>query len=473
VNALPIRDVMRSAAVGTLALVSVVAALAAPQAHASALCNSSATVDLNIGAAAGVPAMKGDSLSTFGADRAKQQAAMLTAGGGSICQSKPSAATGRALAKVDALLKSGKRAQADALLKQTLAQLENDAKKEKGRRAFVERAPRVEAAGGCPDQSAHVSMKIKGVSDNLAVAQKALEAKDNQLAEQAMGNARAALKAWVQSPDNGVSTVGDWLRVLKGAEQLDAGQVITYANGRVRGQANADVAKAAQFDKCTVKKGDFDCWVKTIATAQLVGSFQEEQLKTAQDFGKAIEDRLKHVAPNGCEEWTFTMTGTTVMKNSGDVWTVKWGPGKFRVNREAGLLDGSYQAGYVPDGGWPGIIGSATDSCIETTDAGQINRGPATITGGAFHYKIDGTVDDSQIQVTASSDDANVTVTAPPDLGCQVLAGLAQLFLTGFVRSGIPVVFDVTRTQEQATFGYSDETGSLEAQIKRSPLVQP
>jgi hypothetical protein len=458
---------------GTIvALTLAVALLAAPTTQA-ALCNGSAKVDLNIGAAASVPQLKGDQLSTFGTAGARQQATMLTAGGGSICKGTPSAATRRALANVDALLKSGQQAQAKALLKQTLAQLARDAKKAKSRRAFLERSIGTRTSGGCPDQAGHVSLKIKGVSDNLALAQKALQARDEGLAAQAMNAARAALKAWVQSPENGVSTVGDWLRVEHAAEQLGAAQVVNYAAGRSRTQANADVAKAAKIDACTVNKSDYECWAKTIATAQLVGSFQDSQLQTAEKLGKAIEDRIKHIAPQDCEEWSFTMTGTTAMKNTGDTWTIKWAPGKFRVNRAAGTFDGSYQAGYVPESGWPGIVGSATDACIETVEGVEVNRGPATITGGGFHYRFEGTVDDSTIQLTAPSDDAHVSVTAPPDPGCQFLGVLAEGILTCMLKSGIPAIFEVTRTQELATYQYSDEDSSLTAQIKRSPLVQP
>ena len=455
-----------------IALTLAATMLLAPTAQA-ALCNGSAKVDLDIGAAASVPRLKGDQLATFGTSGAQQQASMLNAGAGNICHATPSAPTQRALAKVDALLRSGKPAQAKALLKQTLAELARDAKKEKSRRAFLERAIGARTSGGCPDQSGHVKLKIKGVSDNLALAQKALQARDSALAEQAMDAARAALKAWVQSPENGVSTVGDWVQVDRAAQALGSAQVSNYAAGRARTQANADVAKAAKVDACTVNKGDFECWAKTIATAQLVGSFQDSQMETANKLGKAIEDRIKHIAPQDCEEWTFTMTATSVMPHTGDTWTIKWAPGKFRVNREAGTFDGSYQAGYVPDSGWPGIVGSATDACIETTDEGEVNRGPATITGAAFHYRFEGTVDDSVIELTAPSDDAHVSVTAPPDPGCQFLGALAEGIMTSMLQTGIPAIFDVTRTQELATYQYSGDGSSMTAQIKRSPLVQP
>jgi hypothetical protein len=455
-----------------LALTLAAALLVAPAGQA-ALCNGSAKVDLDVGAAASVPRIKGEQLSTFGRSGAQQQAATLTSGAGNICQARPSASTQRALARVDALLAQGKKAEAKALLKQTFADLERERKQEKSRRVFIERGVGARAAGGCPDQSGHVSLKIKAVTDNLALAQKALQAKDDALAAKAMDAARAALKAWVQSPENGVSTVGDWLRVQRAAEALGSAQVVNYAAGRSRTQANADVAKAAQVDACTVNRGDYECWARTIATAQLVGSFQDSQLRTAEKLGKAIEDRLNHIAPQGCEEWTFTMTATSVMPHTGDTWNIKWGPGKFRVNRDAGTFDGSYEAGYIPESGWPGIVGSATDACIETVDGREINHGPATITGGAFHYRFEGTVDDNTIELTAPSDDAKVTVTAPPDPGCQFLAVLAEGVLTSMLKGGVPAIFEVTRTQEVATFQYSDADSSMTAQIKRSPLKTP
>jgi hypothetical protein len=44
--------------------------------------------------------------------------------------------------------------------------------------------------------------------------------------------------------------------------------------------------------------------------------------------------------------------------------------------------------------------------------------------------------------------------------------------VTGFIRA-VPAVFQVTPTQDQASYAYGDSTGSLTAQIQRTPLVQP
>lgn len=453
-------------AVGTAA-----AALAAAPGHAAgALCNPAATVELNIGAAAAVPAVKGDRLSTFGAGEARSQAARLTSGGGNICKGTPTAATSRALARVDALLRDGKRTEARA----ALATLFEKLKKKNKPRFLSTRVPDSvhRATAACPDQSAHISLAgIKGVADNVALATKAQQARDTALADKAMDAARAAFKAWVQTPANKAATVGDWLRVQRAADQIGATQVVTYAAGRARNQAVADVKKAEKVDKCTVSKSDFDCWVRMIATAQLLGL--ETDVAASREFGKAIEDRIRNIAPEDCEEWTLTSRMTSRMKNNGTEWVIAWAAGKFRVNREAGVLDGSYKAGYVPDGGWPGLIGNATDDCIEESGSGRINHGPAHINGSGFHYRIEGTINGDQIELQTPSDDAKVTVTAPPNIGCQLLAGLGQLVLDVFVKAGIGLTFTATRTQELATFEFGDENGSIKAEIKRTPLVKP
>ncbi len=98
---------------------------------------------------------------------------------------------------------------------------------------------------------------------------------------------------------------------------------------------------------------------------------------------------------------------------------------------------------------------------------------PATITGGPFNYRFEGTVDDNTIQLTTPSSDAHISLTAPPDPGCQFLAVLGEGFMTGMFQGGVPAIFEVTRTQEVATYQSSDENSTTTAQIKRSPLKQP
>ena len=219
--------------------------------------------------------------------------------------------------------------------------------------------------------------------------------------------------------------------------------------------------------------GDFNCWVRTIATAQLVGAPLSDELKTADQFGKAIEDRLKNKLPDGCEEWTFTMTRIAKMANNRSDWTIRWAAGKFRVNRELGIVDGAFRAGYVPESGWPGIIGGATDDCISESEEGTINYGPGTISPAAFRYKIDGTVSESEIDLSVSSEDAKVSMSAPSEPLCQFAAATSSSFAETLFREGWPVTFSVSADEEVATFEFSDEDGSMTAEIKRTPVVKP
>ncbi len=117
-----------------LALTLAGALLLAPAGQA-ALCNSGAKVDLDIGAAASVPRVKGEELTTFGTSGARQQAALLTSGGANVCRAAPSASTQRALARIDTLVAQGKTAEAKALLRQTLADVERDRRRRSSRGA--------------------------------------------------------------------------------------------------------------------------------------------------------------------------------------------------------------------------------------------------------------------------------------------------------------------------------------------------
>ena len=313
---------------------------------------------------------------------------------------------------------------------------------------------------------------IPGVADNLAVANKAFQVKDNVTGEAAVAAARSAYGAWVQAGASGAATVGDWLAVKTAAIQLDVVKSQVFAQARAQARSLVDLKTAEQADPCTVTKNDFDCWVKMLATVQMVGAEASDQLAGARKLGKAIEDRVQNKAPDGCEEWTFQMTLTDRFP-SGSVWTIQYPTGSFRVSHEAGTLDGTYEAGLVA-GGNIGLIGSATDECIETTPDGTTDLGPVTIQSSTFHYTFSGSADASSIEVTASSDDADIAITVPGDPTCQFLGDLARGVLDSIVRSGVPLEFATTPTQQTSTFQYDDGEGAtIFAQIKRKPLKKP
>ena len=456
----------------SLAAVVAFAFLQLPEAQAAVLCKAPVKPNLDIAAAAAVPVFKGKTKTTIGAAAARAQANAISARRGNICASPVSASVKRSLARIDRLLRNGDRAKALQLWRVTLAEVKEALKSD----TRLIRLPRNNVRrAACPDQKAHISViRPSGVGDNLALAAKAQKLGASAASNQAIGAARAALKAWVQSPANGAKTVGDWIAIATIAQQIGAGTVSSYSLGRARNQAIADVATAAQVDVCTVTRGDFNCWVKMIATAQLLGAPLGGEMKKINEFSKAIQDRLKNKLPQGCEEWTFTMTMTFKMLNNRTDWTIRWAAGKFRVNRQRGIVDGAFRAGFVPDSGWPGIIGSATDDCIERAEGyPDVNHGPGTISSAAFHYKIDGSVSESEIVLSVSSEDATYSMSAPSNVGCQANVGFTKLFIEGNFREGWPAIFAVTADQETATFDFSDADYSWIAQIKRAPLVKP
>ena len=158
-------------------------------------------------------------------------------------------------------------------------------------------------------------------------------------------------------------------------------------------------------------------------------------------------------------KWTTQLEG-------GDTWTMRWGPGRFRVSRRGGTIDGSQAGGYGP--GWGGIIGNATGRCTETTDEGTIDHGPASFTGGAFRYSINGSVSETGMVVAVASEDAHVSVSAPAAEVCQLLAGLGDYFINLFVKGPFPLEFEFGPDDRPAQISYSTAEGSMEASIRRT-----
>jgi hypothetical protein len=158
---------------------------------------------------------------------------------------------------------------------------------------------------------------------------------------------------------------------------------------------------------------------------------------------------------------------------TGDTWKISWGVSKFRVNRETGEVDGSYQAGLVAGGAWGGFIGDATSVCQEADDDGNmVTVGPVTIHGGSFHYELNGSLDGDTLTLNAPSKDAQVSLDAPPDDGCQFMKDIAQGFMD-YALQNMVFVFEIPANQDEATYQVADDNQTFTATIKRTPLVQP
>ena len=449
-----------------LLLVSLTAALiaasvAAPAGAALTICRDQASLPLNVSAAAGGLAVVGGKVVPFGAARAQALAGSFRNGGGDVCSLPATAAVKAQLAVIQRLASSGQTAASRALFRKLLAQIAA-----RPTRNTAARHPATVKGTPCPADK-KVKVKLKNadkVGDYLNAAAAAQKAGDQAGAAAATAAAQVAYETWATGDKTGASSVGDYIALAQGSIKLsgDAGATVALLD-KARQTAATDLTKASKVDRCTASVKDADCLGSAEAMAELVGASDSLDISAAQEIMSAIQDRLEHrTPPDGCEEWSFTMR---IVDHESSDWTIVWGPGRFRVNRKAGTLDGSQLAGYGP--GWPGIIGAMNGECIETTPDGTTDYGPVTMAGVGFHYAIDGTVTDTGFELNVSSSDAHVSIDAPSEPICQGLAQLGEEFVNSFIAGPFPIDFDLADGQTSATYSESDDTMDISATIAR------
>ncbi len=425
---------------------------AAAPAEAATLCRAAAQPQYDIGAAAAVPAVNGKKAPPLGRAGAQKLARELGARG-DVCGAHASARVEAAARAIEQAAARGDRATAKRLLRFLLASL-------KRRAPAVHRAPTV-ALASCPiDDKAKVDAKDSGAADGLRAAGAAQKAGDAGGVAQALKAAQSSYGKWAAKSG---STPGDFASMARGAQQLGLEGLTEELIDKGRKAAEANVEQAKKFDRCTASVKDMGCQLRATAVAQLFGG----EGASTDDLGatsQAIEERLEGKLPDDCEEWVFEMTWTTQIEN-GSTWKLKWGPGRFRVSRRGGTLDGSHAAGYGP--GWGGIIGNATGRCIEESDAGTIDHGPASFTGGAFRYSIGGSVTDTGLVVEVASEDAKVNVTSPPNEICQLLGQLGKYVIDLLVKGPLPIEFELGPNDRSAQFSSSEDGTTFEASIRR------
>ena len=425
---------------------------AAAPAQAATLCRAAAQPQYDIAAAAAVPAVNGSKVLPLGRAGAQKLARELGARG-DICGARASARVEAAARAIEQAAARGDRATAKRLLRSLLASL-------KRRTPTVHRAPSIVLVT-CPiDDKAKVDAKDSGAADGLRAAAAAQKAGDAGGAAQAMKAAQSSYGKWAGKSG---STPGDFASMARGAQQLGLEGLNEELIDKGRKAAEANVEKAKKVDRCTASVKDMGCQLRATAVAQLFGG----EGASPEDLGttsQAIQDRLDGKLPDDCEEWVFEMTWTSQLEGGG-TWTMRWGLGKFRVSRRGGTLDGSHAAGYGP--GWGGLIGNATGRCIEESDEGTIDHGPASFTGGAFRYSIGGSVTDTGLVVEVASENANVTVTAPPAVVCQLLGAFGEYVVDLFVKGPFPIEFELGPDDRSAQFSFSDGGTTFEASIRR------
>ena len=455
------RRLLFAVAVASLALV--------PHAGAATrVCNPAAQVPLDLAAAAATPMFGASKAAPLGLQRARTLIGGLAKG--DPCGAKATPAVRVALAAVERAAAAHDLPRAKRLLGQVLVSIRaRRVTAVSGASALARVAARpARHAKKCPiDRAPKVRPQdADKVGDYLEAAKTAQKIKDEAAATKAMDGARGAYGSWAgkQMAGGGARTVGDFVSIARGGQMLGNESVAAKAIDGARDAATKDVDRASEIDDCTATKDDVTCLASAIAVAQALGADIGDASARLTKVNNAVEARLLKKIPEGCEEWSFTMSLTTV-DDEGNDWTMRWAPGRFRVSRANSTLDGSQLAGY--GAGWPGIIGNSKGRCWEESDGGRIDHGPTTLTGGPFHYAIGGTVTDTGFSLELSSADAKAKIDGPSAEVCQLLAGLAQLVVDSFVKSPFPIEFEVAPGQTTVSYDQSEGNTSFKATITR------
>jgi hypothetical protein len=432
---------------------------------------------LNLAAAARTPKLDDGHVKTLGVAGAQSLADALTAGA-NPCEAPASADTARAIAAVDAALAAGNRAEAQRLVRALVAEIQSRrdpivAVFDGAETTRVTASTAMAATGPCAiKREPTISPKDdQRIGDALKAQAAAERAGDAQAAADANRAANDAFQKWGDAETGQSSgTVGDYLVVAHGAQQMGQEGLSQKALDQARAAAERDMkASSTRFDPCTVSSKDVDCITAAVATGQLVGANGADNVAAATAAAmKAIEDRLNKKQVDDCEEWVFSMKFTALPTDSLDTeWTVRWLDAKVRINRKSKNADASRLAGYASEA-WPGLVGSATGNCWEQLgDAPKHIVGPATITGAPFHYTIAPEVTADGVTLTIASADANYSMSAPSNLGCQALKMMGDLIFKRILHGPFPIEIPLADGQTEFTVNENDDGVKSEIHFRR------
>lgn len=433
-------------------------------------------VALNVAAAARTPTLVDGHVQTLGPAGAQAIAAELSSGA-TPCAAPASPATARQIAAVDAALAAGNRAEAQRLVRALVAEIQS--RRDPivvmfGAETMTKTASTAAAASGpCSiTRKPQVSPKDDPrIGDALKAQAAADRAGDAQASADAGRAANDAYQKWGNTvSDSAAGTVGDYITVARGAQELGQEALSQKALDKAKTAAERDMkASSTSVDPCTVSSKDVDCITAAVATGQAVGADGADNVSAAVSAAmKAVEDRLNKKQVDDCEEWVFSMKWTAMPTDSLDTeWTVRWLDAKVRINRKSKNADGSRLAGYLGED-WQGIVGSAKGNCWEQIgDAPRRVLGPANITGGPFHYTIAPEVTDEGVTVTIASPDANYSMSAPPNLGCQALKMMGDMIFSKILHGPFPIEIPLAPGQTEFTVNEDDDGVKTEIHFRR------
>jgi len=431
---------------------------------------------LNVGAAARAPKLEDGHVKTLGPAGAQALAEELTAGA-NPCDAPASSETARAIAAVDAALAAGNRADAQRLVRALVTEIQSRrdpiAVVFGGQTVTLTASTAAAASGPCSIKRAPaISPKDDPrIGDALKAQAAAQRAGDAQAAADAARAASDAYQKWGDAQTGkSAGTVGDYLVVARGAQQMGQDGLSQKALDQARSAAERDMkASSTSVDPCTASAKDIDCITAAVATGQLVGANGADNVAAATAAAmKAVEDRLNKKQLDDCEEWAFSMKLTALPNPGLDTeWVIRWIDARVRINRKSKNADASRLAGYAAEA-WPGMIGSATGSCWEQVgDAPKHIVGPATITGAPFRFTVVPEVTDSGVTLTIASADANYTLTGPSNLGCQITKFLGDLILKTMLHGPFPIEIPLSEGQTEFTLSETEEGVKTEIHFRR------
>lgn len=432
---------------------------------------------LNVAAAAETPKLEDGHVKTLGTAGAQTLAVELTAGA-NPCDVPASPETARAVAAIDAALAAGNRAEAERLVRALVTQIQSRREPlafvfDGFQTSMMTASTAVAASGPCSIKRAPaISPKDDTrIGDALKAQGAAERAGDMQAAADANRTANDAFRRWGDSQvAQSSGTVGDYLTVARGAQQMGQEGLSEKALDQARKAAQRDMkASSTSVDPCTVTTRDLDCITAAVATGQLVGADGADNVaaQTAATLS-ALEDRLNKKQVDDCEEWAFSMKLTALPTPGLDTeWVIRWIDARVRINRKSKNADASRLAGYATEA-WPGLVGSATGSCWEQLgDAPKHIVGPATITGAPFRFTVVPEVTDRGVTLTIASADADYTMTVPSNIGCQALKFLGDMIIKKMLHGPLPIEIPLSDGQIEFTLNETDDGLKTEIHFRR------
>jgi hypothetical protein len=383
-----------------------------------------------------------------------RELAELRATADGVCPAGARASVRAQAGRLRALYNHGSRSRARSSLRHLLAAVRA---RVRARAHKTSPGPRAHAAGtGCESEtSSHVRpFSESGAADDLALARAAQLSGDEAGAREALKDAEQAFTAWASAGAGGAQSAGDWLAVAAAAQMLGLEGIANTAIARAGTIARDTLDQCEKLDRCTVTPAQARALARALTFAMMLGIDQPSDTSMVTALLEAAQELQSGKTPNGCEEWTLS-----AQMSGSDGWDLRWGPGTFRVDRKAGVVQDAPSVGA----GWPGELAAWSGPCLEN----GVDVGTGNMPAAPFHFNISGTATRTGLSLRMTASDANVTIAVEGPAGCHLVAELGQWFVNELLKAPFPVELSVAEGQRTSSFQYSTEGGTFTATATR------